>query len=144
MNSSFINNGLVEPAGVPFVVGMRIPPRYDGGEPVAYDEGLAQRVREAVGEVRDGEEKKMFGGLCVLLGGNMALGIVGDELMVRVGPEAYEDALALPGAREMDFTGRSLKGFVYVSAEVLAEDGTLAEWVERGVSFARSLPPRAR
>jgi TfoX/Sxy family transcriptional regulator of competence genes len=119
-------------------------PLDDGGDTVAYDEGLAQRVREAVGEAGDGEEKKMFGGLCVLLGGNMALGIVGDELMVRVGPEAYAEALALPGAREMDFTGRSLKGFVYVSADVLAEDGTLAEWVRRGVTFARSLPPKPR
>lgn len=111
---------------------------------MAYDEGLAQRVRDVVGENQDGEEKKMFGGLCVLLGGHMALGIVGDELMVRVGPEAYEAALTLPGAREMDFTGRSLKGFVYVSADVLADDDALAEWVQRGVSFARSLPPKPR
>jgi hypothetical protein len=72
----------------------------------------------------------------------MACGIVGEELMVRVGPDAYEDCLALPHAREMDFTGRSLRGMVYVAAAGIAEDGDLSAWAERGAAFAGSLPPK--
>lgn len=83
---------------------------------MAYDEGLAQRVREALPERPDLSERKMFGGLCFMLGGNTCAGIVGEELMLRVGPDSYEDALTRPHAREMDFTGRSLKGMVYVGS----------------------------
>ncbi|HKJ24126.1 MAG TPA: TfoX/Sxy family protein [Myxococcota bacterium] len=109
---------------------------------MAYDEGLAQRIREALEEREDVSEKKMFGGLAFLLGGNMSVGIVGDELMVRVGPDAWASALAQPHAREMDFTGRAMKGFVYVAAEGVEDDGDLHGWVERGVAFAGSLPPK--
>jgi len=84
----------------------------------------------------------MFGGLAVMFHGNMAVGVVGDELMVRVGPDDWADALARPAAREMDFTGRSLTGFVYVGAEGLAEDEDLAAWVGRGLDYAGSLPPK--
>ncbi len=84
----------------------------------------------------------MFGGLCFLCGGNMACGIVGDELMVRVGPEAWPDAVRRQHAREMDFTGRSMKGMIYVGAAGFAEDEDLATWVERGTTYARSLPPK--
>jgi TfoX/Sxy family transcriptional regulator of competence genes len=108
---------------------------------VAYDEGLAQRVREVL-DHQAVTEKKMFGGLCFLVGGHMAAGIVGGELMVRVGPDGYADALARPHAREMDFTGRAMKGMVYVSPEGLEDDGSLAGWVARGVGFAGALPPR--
>jgi TfoX/Sxy family transcriptional regulator of competence genes len=107
-----------------------------------YDEGLAQRIRELLEERDDVVEKKMFGGLAFLLDGNMAVGIVGDELMVRVGPDAYEQALALAHAREMDFTGRAMKGLVYVACEGFESDGDLAGWVARGVAFASSLPPK--
>ncbi|MBW3669776.1 MAG: TfoX/Sxy family protein, partial [Actinobacteria bacterium] len=72
-----------------------------------FDEGLAQRVRELLEDGPDASERKMFGGLAFMLGGNMCCGIVGDELMVRVGPDGYEAALARPHAREMDFTGRA-------------------------------------
>jgi TfoX/Sxy family transcriptional regulator of competence genes len=109
---------------------------------VAYDEGLAQRVREALEDRADVTEKKMFGGLAFLLGGNMCTGIVGEELMVRVGPDAYAEALERPHAREMDFTGRSMKGFVYVGCEGLESDADLRSWVGRGVVFAGSLPAR--
>lgn len=109
---------------------------------MAYDEGLAQRVREALTDRADLTEKKMFGGLCFLLSGNMAAGIVGEELMLRVGPERYGDALARPHAREMDFTGRSLKGMVYVGVEGIAEDDDLASWLGMAVYFAGSLPPK--
>lgn len=109
---------------------------------MAYDEGLAQRVREALEERGDVTEKKMFGGLAFLLAGNMSVGIVNDQLMVRVGPEAHQEALGLPHAREMDFTGRSMKGFVYVGCEGFEVDADLEAWVERGVRFAASLPAK--
>ena len=107
---------------------------------MAYDEGLAQRLRESL-EGRSGlSEKKMFGGLAFLIHGNMCLGVSGEELMVRVGADAYEEALAQPAAREMDFTGRPLRGFVYVGTEGFESDEDLRTWVERGLGFADSLP----
>jgi hypothetical protein len=84
----------------------------------------------------------MFGGLCFLLSGNMSFGIVGSELMVRVGPDAYPEALTLPHAREMDVTGRSMRGMVFVSEDGVSEDEELEQWLERGMAFARSLPPK--
>ena len=107
---------------------------------MAYDETLAERVREVLADEPGSDEKKMFGGLCFLLNGNMCCGVVGDELMIRVGPDGYEDALAQPNAREMDFTGRSMKGMVYVDAGGIAEDDDLASWVGRGIDFAGNLP----
>ena len=87
-------------------------------------------------------EVRMFGGLCFLADGNMACGIVGAELMVRVGADAWPDALSQPHAREMDFTRRPMKGMVYVSADGFAEDADLARWIGRGMTYARSLPPK--
>lgn len=109
---------------------------------VAYDEGLAERLRDLVSDDSSMSERKMFGGLAFLCGGNMAFGIVGDELMVRVGPDDWTDALGQPHAREMDFTGRSMKGLVYVGVAGFAEDDDLQDWVARGVAYARSLPPK--
>lgn len=107
---------------------------------MAFDEGLATRVREQIGEGGRVQEKRMFGGLCFLVEGNMACGIVGDTLMVRVGPAAYEEALRGAHAREMDFTGRGMRGMVYVAPEGVAEDRDLAHWVGLGRTFAESLP----
>ena len=109
---------------------------------MAYDEGLAQRVREALATRAGVTEKKMFGGLCFLVRGHMACGIVGNELMVRTGPHAWADALAQPHAREMDFTGRALRGFVYVDSPGIEDDDALGTWVRRGTDYAASLPPR--
>ena len=109
---------------------------------MAYDEGLAHRLRELFEDEPAVTEKKMFGGLCFLHDGNMCCGIVGDELMLRVGPDAYEACLALPHAREMDFTGRALRGMIYVGTDGFAEDEDLAAWAERGLAFARSLPAK--
>ncbi len=109
---------------------------------MAYDEGLAARVRARLEDRRGYGEKKMFGGLCFLLNGNMACGISGDRLMARVGPDAWEEALSQPGAREMDFTGRSLKGFVYVDEDVLRDDAVLDRWIDRAAGFAGALPPK--
>lgn len=109
---------------------------------MAYDEGLAQRIRELLEDHRGLTEKKMFGGLCFLLNGHMIAGPMGSELMVRVGPNAWAEALARPQAREMDFTGRSLKGFVYIAEDGLAEDDDLRSWLALGVAHAESLPPK--
>jgi TfoX/Sxy family transcriptional regulator of competence genes len=109
---------------------------------MAYDEKLADRVREVLARRRGISEKKMFGGLCFLIRGHMACGIIGDELVVRVGPEAYEAALAKPGAREMDFTGRAMKGMVYVGPRGHRRAPSLKAWVERGLVYAGSLPPK--
>ena len=111
---------------------------------MAYDEGLAERVREVlVDEVRF-EEKKMFGGLCFLVGGNMCCGIVKDELMVRVGAERYDEALTRPHARPMDFTGRPMKGMIYVGPDGYEEDEDLSGWVAMGLAHARSLPLKSK
>lgn len=109
---------------------------------MAYDEGVAQRLREAFEEYPQVTEKRMFGGIAFMLNGHMCCGVVGEELMVRVGPEGYQQALARPHAREMDFTGKALKGFVYVTPEGFAEDEDLAAWVERASRFVLSLPPK--
>ena len=109
---------------------------------MAYDEQLAGRVRDVLARRKDVSEKKMFGGLSFMLGGNMCCGVDKDNLMVRVGPEQYETALAQPHARPMDFTGRPLKGMVYVDPEGYRTDAALAAWVKRGVDFAASLPAK--
>lgn len=109
---------------------------------MAYDEGLAQRIRESLDERTDVAERKMFGGLAFLIGGNMCVGVVGDELMVRVGPEAYDEAVRRPHARKMDFTGRPMNGFVYVGTPAIGTDAGLRRWIERGLRFAASLPAK--
>lgn len=103
---------------------------------MAYNESLADRIRIALSEKGDFEEKKMFGGLCFMVHGKMACGIVKDDLMVRIVPSKYEAALDNPHCREMDFTGKPLKGFLYVEPEGLESERALAEWVELGVEFA--------
>jgi TfoX/Sxy family transcriptional regulator of competence genes len=103
---------------------------------VAYDEELADRVRDLVsahGEV------KMFGGIAFMVGGNMAVGVLGEDLIVRLDREEAERALTEPGVREFDFTGRPAKGMIYVAPEQTAEDESLAGWVEAGAGYASSL-----
>jgi hypothetical protein len=114
---------------------------------MAYDEALAERVRALLGpHAGSGDpalaECAMFGGLSFLLGGNVACGVLGGELVVRVGPDANDEALARPHARPMDFTGRAMAGWVYVGAEGVADDEALREWVEAGARFARSMPAK--
>jgi TfoX/Sxy family transcriptional regulator of competence genes len=117
--------------------------RRDEGEVgVAYDEALAGRVRVLLGAEPELGERAMFGGLSFLLGGNVACGVLGEELVVRVGPDAHEEALARPPARPMDFTGRPMAGWVYVAAAGVADEEALREWVEAGTRFAGSLPPK--
>ncbi len=109
---------------------------------MAYNEELALRIRQSIGMQTGVTERKMFGGLCFMVHGNMLGGVMGDEIIVRVGAERYEDALKQPHAREMDFTGRPMRGFVVVASEGIASDERLDEWVQRGAQFATSLPPK--
>ncbi len=107
-----------------------------------YDDGLAHRVRQALADEPGLEEREMFGGLGFLLEGNMVCGIVGDSLVARVGPDGYEAALEEPHAREFDFTGREMRGWVYVDPAGLTEDEALEAWLERCLSFVGTLPPK--
>lgn len=110
---------------------------------MAFDEGVAHRLREALADEAGLVERKMFGGLAFMLRGNMCCGVVGEKLMVRVGPAAYDAALKRPHARPMDFTGKPLKGMIYVEPAGFESDEDLAAWVEAGVTFARSLPVKS-
>ena len=109
---------------------------------MAYDEGVAARLREVFDGQGDVDEKRMFGGIAFMHAGNMCCGIVGDVLMARVGPDAYSEALQRSHAREMDFTGRSMKGFVYVDPDGFAEDDQLQGWIDLCQTFTASLPAK--
>ncbi|MEM7154509.1 MAG: TfoX/Sxy family protein [Myxococcota bacterium] len=109
---------------------------------MAYDEMLAERIRTVVARRKGITERNMFGGVAFMASGNMAFGIVKDELMVRVGPKAHAEALAMPHARPMDFTKRPMKGMVYVGKPGFRTDEDLKAWIERGLKFARSLPAK--
>lgn len=120
---------------------------------MAFDARLADRIRKALSKHRGVTEKPMFGGLCFLVDGKMVCGLTDDDLMLRLGPG---DAAALkrPHVRPMDFTGRPLKGYVYVGREGLARDAALSKWVTEAVAFVRTVlaqkkratkrPPRRR
>ncbi|MFG2550043.1 TfoX/Sxy family protein [Streptomyces sp. NPDC048581] len=84
----------------------------------------------------------MFGGIAFLYRGNMAVGVTGDELMVRVGPDATDAALTRPGARIFDMTGRPMRGWVVVAGSAVAEDDALGAWIDEGHAFAATLPPK--
>ncbi|MCG8427286.1 MAG: TfoX/Sxy family protein [Chromatiales bacterium] len=109
---------------------------------MAYDEGLAERLREQFQDRHDVEEKKMFGGLCFMVSQHMCCGIVGETLMARVGPDSYEACLQKAYTSEMDFTGKAMKGMVYVAPEGIASDTDLAWWVDTCIAFVESLPPK--
>jgi hypothetical protein len=109
-----------------------------------YDEGLAERIRDIFDERSDVVEKKMFGGLCFMVSGHMCCGIVGDTLMARVGPDAHEECLKQKYVKEMDFTGKPMKGFVYVQPEGIGEDPELSGWVDKCLGFVLSLPKKKK
>ena len=109
---------------------------------MAYDEALADRIRDMLVEVDRVEERKMFGGLGFMLGGYMTVGVVKDELMARVGADGEDDALEQPHARPMDFTGRPMTGFVFVAADGVATEEGVRPWVERALAYVSTLPPK--
>lgn len=109
---------------------------------MAYDEKLAERL-SAIFKIRKNVvEKKMFGGIAYMVGGHMCCGIAKVMLVVRVGPEAYEEALKEKYVREMDFTGKPMKGYVYVESGGIKSDEDLKSWIERGIKFVKTLPPK--
>jgi hypothetical protein len=110
---------------------------------MAYDEGLAQRIRELLRARRAIAEKKMFGGLAFMSRGHMFVGIAGDALMARVGPAQYAEALQRPHAREMDFTGKPMKGYVFVDPPGFENDADLSHWVEQCHRYVQSLPAKS-
>lgn len=109
---------------------------------MAYDPELAERVRDAIALREDLTEREMFGGIGFMLGGNMACGVIGEELIVRLGPEEAERALAESHTRPFDYTGRPMRGWIYVATPGLRSDDELAGWVDAGADFAASLPAK--
>jgi TfoX/Sxy family transcriptional regulator of competence genes len=109
---------------------------------VAYDEALADRIRELLSARADVSERKMFGGIAFMVAGNMACGVLGEDLIVRLDRDESEKALTEDGVRPFDFTGKPMKGIVYISPERTADDEGLSEWVEAGADHAASLPAK--
>lgn len=109
---------------------------------MAYDEDLANRIRELIAAEDDVAEKKMFGGLAFLIGGNMAVASGQGGLMVRVDPDQTETLVAKPHARRFEMRGRTMDGWLRVDDEGVSTKRRLEPWVRRGVAFARSLPPK--
>lgn len=109
---------------------------------MVYDEGLSQRIRELIRDTDGIEEKKMFGGIGFLLNGHMACGVNKEELIIRVGPDYYQQALLQTGAKVFDLTGRAMTGWVAVQSPGYQRDADLEDWVNRGLGFARTLPPK--
>jgi TfoX/Sxy family transcriptional regulator of competence genes len=111
---------------------------------VAYNERLAGRIRSLLADRDDVAERRMFGGIAFMVADHMAVGVIHDDLMVRLGADASEEALAQDHTRPMDFTGRPARGMLYVAAPGTAADADLARWVEMGAEHAASLPPKQR
>ena len=109
---------------------------------MAYNEELAHRVRNVLGPRENITERKMFGGLAFMLNGNMCCGVDKSNLVVRTGPDRYEEALQRPNARVFDLTGRPMRGFVYVDEAGLEEESALKDWVDISVAFASTLPAK--
>ena len=110
---------------------------------MAYDRNLARRIRDLLKGTAGLEEKKMFGGVGYLIRGNMACGVYKEALIVRVGPEEYQEALGSRHARPFDLTGRPMKGWVMVGAEGCRTDNDLRGWIGRGLEYTNTLPPKA-
>ena len=107
-----------------------------------YDERLANRIRTLLTGNYSVLEKKMFDGLTLMVNGHMSCGISGTNLVIRTGPDEFENAIAQPHARPMDFTGRAMKGFVYVAPPGYGADSDLEAWVQRGLNFALGQSPK--
>lgn len=108
---------------------------------MAYDEGSAERIRECL-MAYDVRERKMFGGLAFMVQGHMTVGLIGDDLMLRVGKEQYEEALRQDYVRKMDFTGKPMSGFVLLEPEGYSEDADLLAWLQKALNHTQSLDPK--
>ena len=109
---------------------------------MAYSDTLAERVRYLLSAERPVSERQMFGGLAFMVRGHMCCGIQGERLMARVGPELYDEALKWPHARPMDFTGKPIRGFLYVQPPGLKTAAQLRRWISASVAYVRSVPPK--
>jgi hypothetical protein len=109
---------------------------------MAYDEALAQRIRLALADVPGLTEQKLFGGMGFMLHGNMACGVNGKNLILRINPDRTEQALAQPSVRVFDMTGRPMKGWIVVEPAGLQSAEDLNRWLDQGVAFAQTLPPK--
>lgn len=109
---------------------------------MAYDDELAKRVREVLEEHVAPGERKMFGGIAFMVDGHMCCGVVNEDLVLRLGPDGAEEALRDRDVRPMDFTGRPLKGFVFVSSEGTRTEPRLRRHVKSALDFVRTLPPK--
>jgi TfoX/Sxy family transcriptional regulator of competence genes len=105
---------------------------------MAYNEKLNDRIREAMARLPKVEEKYMFGGVCYMLNGKMCVGVVKDEMMCRIGPERYNEALERNGCREMKFTGKAMKGYVFVSEDAMRTKKEFDYWIGLCVDFNKS------
>ncbi|MQA96475.1 MAG: RNA methyltransferase [Streptosporangiales bacterium] len=108
---------------------------------MAYDDVLADRVRERLGEDVSVAEKRMFGGLSFLVHGNLVVAVSGDDLLVRVGTESMEDALARPGARPAVMGARTMRGWVFVAGDAL-DDEVLDSWIKSALTYNATLPAK--
>jgi TfoX/Sxy family transcriptional regulator of competence genes len=104
-----------------------------------FSESLASRIRGALARKRNIEEKKMFGGVGFLLNGNMLVGVWKNSLIIRLGPDNYEEALMEPHVREFDITGKPMKGWVMVEPDGIEDDGQLTDWIQRATDFVGTL-----
>src|SRR5712691_7560931 len=109
---------------------------------MAFDEALAERIRQRLARRKNVEEKKMFGGIGFLLNGNMLVGVWKDSLIVRLGDEQGETALLEPHIKAFDITGRAMKGWVLVAPEGLADDDSLQTWIQQAIKFVGKLPAK--
>lgn len=106
---------------------------------MAYDERLAERVRAVLGHRDDLREQKMFGGIAFMVGDKMCVGVTNDDLMVRVSVDDHDAALKRPHVRPMDFSGRPMKGFLYVGREGVKTKRQVQAWVDRALAYRASL-----
>jgi TfoX/Sxy family transcriptional regulator of competence genes len=119
--------------------------RGDSGKPttrgakMAFDETLAQRIRDTLARKKNIEEKKMFGGVGFLLNGNLLVGVWKDSLIVRLGPDEDEEVLLEPYVKAFDITGKPMKGWVMIESEGVEDDNQLADWIERATKFVEKL-----
>lgn len=108
---------------------------------MGYDDLLVKRVRRALAKEQV-VERKMFGGLTFMVSGHMCCGVQDDRIMVRVGPDAYEKSLRYPGVKRFDVTGKPMKGMIWVEPEVWRSSSQLKNWIDKGLTYVRSLPPK--
>lgn len=109
---------------------------------MAYDTRLAERIISLLKDTRAVDERKMFGGVAWMINGNLAVGVHGNDMIVRVGPEGHAAAMSMPHTKVFDISGRPMTGWVMVELAGVQDQASLEEWVDLGVNFAQSLPPK--